>query len=152
MSVPYLVDRAKAFAKDNADAAALVQKYGEQLSSRGLDPRVAEKLPDWPSNPNDKAFFKVLIAGKLEANGTATIKGIPFVADKIAALGAVGENNDYLTIEVQDEDGKPIENLPQVNSKRLAIWIPNKAQTVTAIIHNNGPEQKLALLANWDKE
>jgi hypothetical protein len=152
LKVSYLVDRAKALAKDDADLSALVQKRAEQLTSRGLDPRYAKELPEGPTIEG-KIFTKFLGAGKIPANGTATIKDIPFVANKVGLIVAVGpDHQENLVLEVKDDDGRMIENPPSVKSPFIALWMPSKNQTVTATVHNNGPEQVVGLLANYEKE
>jgi hypothetical protein len=148
LSVAGLADKAKAYAKKDKDLSALVQKRAEQLTSRGVDPSVGEKLET--VRYKDLAF-KILGGGKISTSGSATVRNVPFEANKLAMIGAIGESSSSnLVVEVRDENGRKIENPPSVDSRSIIVWFPNQAQTVTITIYNNGGDQRVVLLANWN--
>jgi hypothetical protein len=148
LTVAGLADKAKSYAKKDKDLSALVQKRAEQLTSRGIDPSVGEKLDT--VRYKDLAF-KILGGGRIRLASSATVKNVPFEANKLAMVGAIGENSSAnLVVEVRDENGKKIENPPSVDSRSIIVWFPNRAESVTVTIYNNGNDQKVVLLANWN--
>jgi hypothetical protein len=142
-----LVQKAKRFAGGDKDLSALVEKRAEQLSSRGLAPSVGEKLQ---TIKQGGYTFKLLGGGKIPARGEITLGNIPFVAGKPAIIAAGGENHQNLVVEVRDEAGTVIRNPSNVTSRVLTIWLPANQQTVSATVRNEGDEEIVALIANWD--
>lgn len=148
LSVAELADKAKTYAKKDKSLSALVQKRAEQLTSRGLDPRVGEKLT---SVQIKDITYKIVGGGRISAFGSGSLNNVPFVENKVAMVAAIGENSmDSLTIEVRDQNGKVIQNPPNVTARFLTVWIPFRAEAYNVTVRNNGPEQKVAILANWD--
>ena len=148
LSVAALADKAKTYAKKDKNLSALVQKRAEQLTSRGIDPSVGEKLETF--RYKDLAF-KILGGGRIRLGSSVTVKNVPFEANKLAMVGAIGENaSSNLVLEVRDENGRRVENPPSVNSRSIVAWFPNRAESYTVTIYNNGDDQRVFLLANWN--
>lgn len=148
LSVAALVNKAKELAREDKDLAALVEKRGEQLSLRGLDPSVGGSLPS--VQLKDKTY-KVLGGGPVPSNGTATIRNVPFVGGRVALVAAVGDKSmATLFVEVRDSAGNLIKSPPDVPAPYLTVWVPSQNESYTVKVTNFGPEQKVAFLANWD--
>lgn len=142
------VDSARAYAKDDKELSAFLEKRLEQLSSRGI---IYAQGSGKPEVTVRGITFKAIKSGILGSGQILTLSNVRFEGSKPAVLAVVSDGDGYTGLGVMDElSGNMIGKDTDGSKVNLVRWYPSEERPVTAKVANVGDRAtQYVVLANW---
>lgn len=142
------VEAARAYAKDDKELSAFLEKRLEKLSSRGI---IYAQGAGKPEVTVRGVTFKVIKSGVLGSGQILTLSNVRFEGNKPAALAVVSDGDGYTGLGVVDElTGKVIGKDIDGGKVNLVRWFPSQERPVTVKVPNVGNRAtQYVVLANW---
>jgi len=142
------VDAARAYAKDDKELTAFLEKRLEKLSSRGI---IYAQGVGKSEVTVRGVTFKVIKSGVLFGGQILTLSNVRFNGNQPAVLAVVSDGEGYTGLGVIDERTNTVIGKDTDGGKvNLVRWYPTEERPVTIRIPNVGSRAtSYMVLANW---
>lgn len=142
------VDAARAYAKDDKELSAFLEKRLEKLSSRGI---IYAQGVGKPEVTVRGVTFKSIKSGVLNGGQILTLSNVRFNGNQPAVVAVVSDGEGYTGLGVIDEQtGNVIGKDTDGGKVQLVRWYPTEERPVTIKVPNvGGRATQFVVLANW---